>query len=184
MGAYEDNQTALFERLLKPYLERLYRLAFRLTHDKAEAEDLFQDVLTKLFGKLDELTELRDPGPWLNRVLYNHFIDNKRRYARRRLTTVEEGQLPAQSIETLADNAAETPDSEREFNIRSLQNALDQLSDEHRTVMMLHDAEGYKLQEIQKITGDPVGTIKQCARRRGRQIVPTIFSTWRECGFG
>jgi len=174
MGFYEDNQTALFERLLKPYMERLYRLAYRLTHDKAEAEDLFQDVLTKVFGRLDELAELRDPGPWLNRVLYNQFVDHRRRYARQRLRTVEEGQLPAQSIESLADKPGGAPDSEHLLNIRTLQTALDQLSDEHRTVVLLHDAEGYKLEEIHRITGDPVGTVKSRlhrARSRLREIL-------------
>ena len=101
MDAFEINQAALFERLLRPHMGRLYRFAYRLTHSKPEAEDLYQDVLTKVFARLDELAELRNPAPWLNRVLYHHFIDNQRRYARQRLLVVEEGQLPGQTVEAL-----------------------------------------------------------------------------------
>lgn len=170
MDAYEQNQAKLFERLLQPHMPRLFRFAFRLTHSRPEAEDLFQDVLTKLYPRLDELAALQDPGPWLNRVLYNQFIDNQRRYARRRLVDVDEGQLAGESIETLPDPR---PDAD-EGTFDALQSALSKLSDEHRTVVLLHDAEGYKLEEIQEITDTPLGTIKSRlhrARARLREIL-------------
>jgi DNA-directed RNA polymerase specialized sigma24 family protein len=44
MSSLEHNQRASFDNLLRPHLERLYRLAFRLAGAKPEAEDLFQDV--------------------------------------------------------------------------------------------------------------------------------------------
>lgn len=174
MSGSETNQSEIFERLLRPHMERLYRLAFRLTRNKSEAEDLFQDVLTKTFGQLDDLLNVRDAGPWLNRVLYNRFIDNKRRYARQRLVTVEEGSLPEQSIESLAGNSNPVRDVERLDNIIQLKSALDMLSDEHRTVVLLHEIEGYKFSEIQTLTGDPIGTLKSRlhrARARLRELL-------------
>jgi RNA polymerase sigma-70 factor (ECF subfamily) len=175
MDVFHQNQSEIFERLLRPHMERLYRLAYRLTHGRTEAEDLFQDVLTKVFARLDELAELRDPGPWLGRVLYNHFIDNRRRYARQRLVTVEEGLLPGQSIEALPGTLDPVRDAERRDDITRLKAALDALSDEHRTVIMLHDSEGYKLEEIQLITGDPIGTIKS-RLHRGRARLRELLS--------
>ncbi len=174
MDASEQNQSEVFERLLRPHMERLYRLAFRLTHDRSEAEDLFQDVLTKTFARLNDLLAIRDPGPWLNRVLYNHFIDNKRRYARQRLITIEEGLLPEKSVEAFAGDSSPLLDSERLETMMQLRTALAALSDEHRTVVLLHDAEGYKLSEIQSFTGDPIGTIKSRlhrARARLRELL-------------
>jgi RNA polymerase sigma-70 factor (ECF subfamily) len=99
MSSVDQNQRASFDTLLRPHLERLYRLAYRLAGSKAEAEDLFQDVLLKAFARLDDLLEVREPGSWLCRVMYNHFIDDRRRFARARLVSVEENQLPGQSIE-------------------------------------------------------------------------------------
>ena len=174
MSVFEQNQATLFERLLKPHMQGLYRLAFRLTHSKPEAEDLFQEVLTKVFARLDELAELRDPGPWLKRVLYNQFVDNQRRYSRRRLYSVDEAQLPGQSVEALPGNLDSSSDAKRLHDIRTLEAALNCLSDAHRTVVLLHDAEGYKLEEIHAITGDPVGTIKSRlhrARARLRELL-------------
>ncbi len=174
MDPSDNKQSAIFERLVRPHLPRLYRLAYRLTHDKPEAEDLFQDVLTKTFGRLDDLLAVREAGPWLSRVMYNHFIDNKRRFARQRLVTVEAAQLPEQSVENFSGDSNPARDVERLDNITQLGAALNALSDEHRTVILLHDAEGYKLSEIQSLTGDPVGTIKSRlhrARARLRELL-------------
>lgn len=165
---------ASFEQLLRPHMERLYRLAFRLAGNKAEAEDLFQDVLTKIYTRLDNLLDIDEPATWLSRVMYNHFIDNRRRYSRERLVVVEENQAPGQSIENLPGGNSPQHESEREDNINRLQAALDKLSVEHRQVVLLHDTEGYKLAEIQDLTGDPLGTIKSRlhrARARLRELL-------------
>jgi RNA polymerase sigma-70 factor (ECF subfamily) len=123
----------LFQRLVQPHFDRLYRLAFRLTGRKAEAEDLFQELLIKAYGKLDDLVAIDEPGSWLSRVMYNLFIE-----------------------------------------LNQLDLALKQLSDEHRLIVLLHDAEGYKLEEIHKLIGIPVGTVKSRlhrARARLREIL-------------
>ncbi len=165
MSSHEENQCASFDTLLRPHLERLYRLAFRLAGRKVEAEDLFQDVLLKAFARLDDLLEVREPGAWLCRVMYNHFIDNRRRFARARLVSVEEAQLPGQSLESLPGDQDPVRDAERLDNIMQLDRALATLSDEYRLAVLLHDVEGYKLSEIHEITGDPVGTIKSRLHR-------------------
>lgn len=165
MDSFEKNQAALFERLLKPQLPRMFRFAVRLTQSRTEAEDLFQDVLVKVYGRLEELADLRDAGPWLNRVLYNHFVDNKRRYARQRMAVVEESRLPQESIEELRGGQDTEGDSQRLEAREALRKALLSLSEEHRTVVLLHDVDGYKLAEIQKVTGEPLGTVKSRLHR-------------------
>ena len=174
MGPLDHSQRASFDALIKPHLDRLYRLSFRLAGNKAEAEDLFQDVLTKIFPRLDELIEIEEPGSWLCRVMYNHFIDNRRRYARQRLVSVSEDRLPGKSLEELPGNLDPVADAERLDNIMRLQRALSELSEDHRLVVLLHDSEGYKLTEIQGVTGTPVGTLKSRlhrARARLREIL-------------
>ena len=65
-------------------------------------------------------------------------------------------------------------DNERLERINELDNALAQLSDDHRVVVLLHDTEGYKLSEIEELTGIPIGTVKSRlhrARARLREIL-------------
>lgn len=158
-----------FDALLRPEIDRLYRLAYRLTNDVADAEDLVQDVLVKVYERRDELTSIDVLGPWLGRVLYNRFVDNHRRYARKRVRTVS---IDAAGPEGDSDGLAlPSPDAgpdvlaAREFDITALAAALDRLSLDHRSVLLMHDAEGYKLEEIQTITGSPLGTLKSRLHR-------------------
>ena len=146
----------------------------RLTGRKAEAEDLFQELLIKAFGKLDDLVAIEEPGSWLSRVMYNLFIDEQRRFARRRMHTIEEGFLPVGGIEGFAGTENPEQDQRRLEKLNQLDLALKQLSDEHRLIVLLHDTEGYKLEEIHKLIGVPVGTVKSRlhrARARLREIL-------------
>jgi RNA polymerase sigma-70 factor (ECF subfamily) len=164
----------LFDQLVRPYFDRLYRLAYRLTGNKPEAEDLFQELLIKAFGKLDELVDIEEPGSWLSRVMYNLFVDQHRRFARQRMHLVEEGRLSGDGLAGLPGSDNPVADNERIEQLEQLDAALQQLSEDHRLVVLLHDTEGYKLTEIQDLTGLPVGTVKSRlhrARARLRQIL-------------
>ena len=169
-----ENHKATFENIVRPHLDRLYRLAFRLAGQQAEAEDLFQELLVKAYGMLDDLVAIEEPGSWLSRVMYNLFIDERRRFARQRLHTVKEGFLPGDWLDGLSGDDDPVRDTERLDRLRQLDLALAKLSNEHRLIVLLHDTEGYKLEEIHKLTGIPVGTIKSRlhrARARLREIL-------------
>ena len=106
--------------------------------------------------------------------MYNLFIDEQRRFARRRMRLVEEAQFGEEGLESFAGTENPVADNERLEKIRHLDKALEQLSDEHRIVVLLHDTEGYKLKEIEELTGVPVGTVKSRlhrARARLREIL-------------
>jgi RNA polymerase sigma-70 factor (ECF subfamily) len=163
-----------FDKTVRPHFDRLYRLAWRLTGQKAEAEDLFQELLIKAYTKLDDLLLIDEPGSWLCRVMYNLFIDERRRFARRRLQTVEEGNMAGDGLAGLPGPDDTAIDHERLERLDKLDTALSQLSDEHRLVVLLHDTEGYKMAEIQELIGVPVGTVKSRlhrARARLREIL-------------
>jgi len=170
----DPHQSEVFERVVRPHFDRLFRLAWRLTGAKAEAEDLFQELLVKAFGMLDELVHVDEPGSWLSRVMYNLFVDQHRRFARQRMLLVDEGHLPGEGLADLAGEFDPVAEGERYEKFRRLDAALQELSEEHRVVVLLHDTEGYKLEEIRRMTGIPIGTIKSRlhrARARLREIL-------------
>jgi RNA polymerase sigma-70 factor (ECF subfamily) len=161
-----------FEALVKPHLDRLYRLAYRLTSNVADAEDLVQDVIVKLYARRDELTSIRDLAPWLGRVLYNHFIDDTRRYGRQPLRLVDASAAVDEEAATTPGPLASVLQAD---NTNRLTAALTKLSEEHRIVVLLHDSEGYKLSEIQELTGIPVGTVKS-RLHRGREHLRDLLA--------
>ena len=157
-----------FAGVIEPHLPRLYRLAYRLTGVRADAEDLLQDVLVKLYERRGELAQIEALDVWAGRVLYNRFVDQARKHARRRMESLAE-RVDLQP----STDPDETP-AAAGLDITALRAALDKLSAEHREVLLLHDAEEYKLIEIQQITGVAIGTLKSRlhrARARLREVL-------------
>lgn len=170
----ELDNNARFEQSVRPHFARLYRLAWRLTGNKDSSEDLFQEVMIKAFASLDKIESLDRPGPWLARVMYNLFVDQHRRFARQRMLLVEEGQLSGEGLAGFAGNDSPEQDSLQAEHTRRLEAALAQISEEHRIVVLLHDADGHKIKEIHELMGIPVGTVKSRlhrARAHLRQIL-------------
>jgi RNA polymerase sigma-70 factor (ECF subfamily) len=154
--------------LLRPELPKLYRLAYRLTGQVRDAEDLVQEVLIKAYDRRREITSFEALGAWLGRVMYNQFIDDTRRDARSRFRLVPlDDHLPAVEIAESLRSPRATPGEawEQDALQAALATALQALSLEHRTVVLMHDAEGYTLEEIQTITGIPIGTVKSRLHR-------------------
>ncbi len=160
---------ASFEQLIRPHLDRLYRLAFRLTGTVSDAEDLVQDVLVKLYARGSELDQIERLSPWLARVTYNQFVDNRRRYGGEYLQLVSVDATDSDERHAAPVLKSELPGPEDafdiDFDITRVQAAIDQLSESHRVAVILHDVEGYSLQEIESITETPIGTLKSRLHR-------------------
>jgi RNA polymerase sigma-70 factor (ECF subfamily) len=152
-------------RVVEPHFERLYGLAWRLCGQQAAAEDLFQELMIKACMRLEELELLEEPGSWLARVMYNLFVDQHRRFARQRLLLVEESRLPGDGLAAFAGGEQPDQAAEQDEQRAELESALAQLGEEHRIVLLLHDADGHKLKEIQELMGTPIGTVKSRLHR-------------------
>jgi len=166
-----------FEDLLRPQVDYLYRLAWRFTGSVADAEDLVQDVLVKLFPRTQELLEIERLRPWLARVLYRQYVDSVRRQARSpivRLVTGTDGEDdPLDALPSVKEGPEEH--AERSGLRRRILAALERLNPEQRAVVAMHDVEGYSLEELETILETPLGTLKSRlhrARQRLRALLP------------
>jgi len=163
-----SDSNASFEALIRPELQRLYRLAYRLSGTVGDAEDLVQTVLIKAYERRRELSSIDGLGAWLARVMYNAFVDDIRRHRRHRFAVVplEDAVRQPDDAAALASPALQPSQAQERDTLRiTLRNALAELSIEHRTVVLMHDSEGYTLEEIQRITGIPIGTLKSRLHR-------------------
>ncbi|RMG52760.1 MAG: RNA polymerase sigma factor [Gammaproteobacteria bacterium] len=171
-----------FERMLRPHLQAMYRLAWRLLRNRADAEDLVQEVVMRLCDRRDELVAVESLRPWLMRVLYNRFVDEQRR--RGRQVPLFEGQPDEEVLDQVAD---EGPDPQallqRMQDTEALQAALDALPEIHRQVLILHDVEGYTLKEVAGITDAPVGTLKSRLNRARSALKQKLSETMEPFAF-
>lgn len=162
---------AEFDRLLRPLIPVFYRHAFRWTAARDRAEDLVQDLLVRLYPRLDELAALDRVQPWALRVMYRIFVDQHRRATNSPVRPMDEAPStgdgePADPGEVFADESQDPPALvEREFAARRIEAAWTQLGEDHRVVVAMHDIEGYGLEELSELLDTPVGTLKSRLHR-------------------
>jgi RNA polymerase sigma-70 factor (ECF subfamily) len=152
-----------FRRLYQRHTPRLFQLALRLVGgNTAEAEDVVQDTWIKAAEKLDTFRWEAAFGTWLGAIGINLARETARRRGRRR--------------EVEWADAAEPPAAEPRQHLEpvDLERAIAALPEGYRTVLILHDIEGYTHEEIAAQLGVAAGTTKSqlfWARRAVRALL-------------
>jgi RNA polymerase sigma factor (sigma-70 family) len=154
-----------WDDVVRDHSARVYRLAYRLTGNRHDAEDLTQEVFVRVFRSLSNYTPGTFEG-WLHRITTNLFLDGARRKQRIR-------------FEGLADDAADrlqgrepTPAQvydDQNFDA-DVQNALDALAPEYRAAVVLCDIEGLSYEEIAATLGVKLGTVRSRIHRGRAQL--------------
>ena len=154
-----ESESDRFAALIKQHYQALYAAAYRLTRSTVDAEDLVQEVCVRAYPRFGEVELLEHPRGWLLRVLYRLFIDSQRRYERKHVRAIEDDE------EFVGNEPGPAEEVDRALDRWRVENAWRYLSNEQRTLLALHDVEGYTLHEIQSLTGLKEGTIKSRLHR-------------------
>ena len=156
-----------FEALVRPHLDALFRLAYRLTGNRTNAEDLVQDVLVKIYPRYNEMARIGNLGGWLTRVTYNQFIDDKRSASRSPIYLAIDNTIDeSDGIEyIMTEDNTPAQNHERLRQQQRINEAMMKMDDDQRTILLLHDVEGYTFAELGEILGCPVGTLKSRLHR-------------------
>jgi RNA polymerase sigma-70 factor (ECF subfamily) len=169
-----DNDVERFEALVREHQRAIYRVAHRLCGNPTEAEDLIQETLIEAFESFPRFREGTNFDRWVFRIMRNTFIDSVRRRPKARLESLESGLLDKSGELMLrevvdADSAPDTEIMARTLD-EPVQNALDALPPEFKIVVILADIEGLSYEEVSRIAGCPVGTVRS-RLHRGRAIL-------------
>jgi RNA polymerase sigma-70 factor (ECF subfamily) len=163
---------AAFNELVRLYEDRIFRLVLRMIGDRAEAEDLAQEVFVTVFKSIDTFRGDSKLSTWMYRVATNH-CRNRIKYlgrrARHRRQPYEDdgprGDHSGGGLGTSAHIPGPEAVVEGRQTERLVQAALLSLSEEHRALVVLRDVEGLSYEEIQRITALPEGTVKSKLHR-------------------
>jgi RNA polymerase sigma-70 factor (ECF subfamily) len=154
-----------WDEVVREHADRVYRLAYRLTGNRADAEDLTQETFVRVFRSLAEYQPGTFEG-WLHRITTNLFLDLVRRRQRIRFDA-----LPDDVGDRLASREA---GPEQAYDLNNLdpeiQAALDALPPDFRVAVVLCDLEQLSYEEIAATLGIKVGTVRSRIHR-GRVLL-------------
>ncbi len=161
----EPWQPPSWEEVVEQHSARVYRLAYRLTGNKPDAEDLTQEVFVRVFRSLSTYTPGTFEG-WLHRITTNLFLDQARRKQRIRFDALgddADNRLPSR----LPTPDLEVTDPMFDDDVEA---ALAALPPDFRAAVVLCDVEGLSYEEIATVLGLKLGTVRSRIHR-GRGLL-------------
>lgn len=190
-----DERRRLFQQEVSRLADRLYGTALRLTRNPHDAEDVVAEAVGRAWTRLDELRDTRQFEGWLFRILNNTFVDAWRRRKSR------------QDRETSLDAPESEPCGAADFSLfqqlhqpfllwwgtpeeqvldsllrEDIQDALDELPDEFRVVMILVEVQGYSYREASELLDVPLGTVRSRLSRARGLLQKSLWQQARDAG--
>ncbi len=166
-NAPSANQDARFNEFVVPELDVLYRVAYSITRNKADAEDLVQDTLLRSYRAIDRF-DGRYPRAWLLTIMRNAQVNRVRR---KRPDLMHD---PDETMARMADESAEAADAETQLMDKEfeapIEAAMAALPEKFRSVVDLVDLNELSYQEAADALGIPVGTVMSRLHRARRNI--------------
>ena len=164
------DDTPSWEEVARDHGQFLYTVAYRLTGNRDDAQDLVQDVLVRVQRGLAGY----EPGSlrgWLSRITTNAFLDGVRRKKRRPADSLPDNPdlvLPSAPAADQSLAASALPDH--------IQDAIRRLPEDYRAAVVLSDVVGLPYQEIADGLGVPVGTVRSRIHRGRAQLRAALES--------
>lgn len=165
---FQHGDDRAFDRLVETCSPRVYNLAYRLVGNADDAQDLAQEAFVRVYHALPKFKWESAFSTWLYRIVSNACYDELKRRRRRPSTMTDitpegyDGESPA---ELLTDGAtAADPVLQRERQ-QAVQQAITQLPEPFRLVLVLYDLRGLSYQEIADVLQQNMGTVKSRLNR-------------------
>jgi len=167
----QEGDLKAFEELVARHRDKVYARAFSMMRNEDEALDLSQDAWVKGWQRLAQFQGSSSFVTWMTRIVINLCLDQLRKHKRQRAESIEMLEEEAGGVERKMPVVTSDPleGLERAELRQRIDRAMGQLSNEHRTVLILHEFEELEYKEIAKKMSCSIGTVMSrlfYARRR------------------
>jgi len=156
--AAKSGDMEAFAEILSHYQGWIYNMTYQIVRNSDDAMDLTQEVFIKAWKSLPGLNPRQGFSSWLRRVAVNSSIDLLRRRKRWNETGLDDPGMEAVAALTVPQAPAPEQLSHAELGAR-IQSAIDQLTPDHRTVILLKEVEGMTYEEIAQAMESSIGTV-------------------------
>jgi RNA polymerase sigma-70 factor (ECF subfamily) len=152
-----------FDQLVERYQPKIYGLTYNMTSNREDAEDLTQEIFVKAFQALPRFKGKSSFYTWLYRIAVNKTINYRKKRNRKRAMSLDQFDNEIK-LDDIYHDLTSKGSPLRNLSLSELQKklneALQNLSEKHRTVVVLHDMQGVPHEDIAKMVGASVGTIR------------------------
>jgi RNA polymerase sigma-70 factor (ECF subfamily) len=157
----KEGDMVAFEELVFRHRDKIYARAFSMMRNEDEALDLSQEAWVKSWQRLKQFQGDSSFATWMTRIVINLCLDEIRRQKRKRAESIEKLDEELGGVERQMPVVAQNPTAgmERSELRRRIDEAMQKLSDSHRTVLILHEFEELEYKQIAIVMGCSIGTV-------------------------
>jgi RNA polymerase sigma-70 factor (ECF subfamily) len=165
-----EGRTAAFGELVRRHQDRLFNTVFRLVGNAEDALDVVQEAFLHAYQSLAGFKGDSLFFTWIYRIAINTAISLKRK--QRSIISIDAGAEQGGGIDPLDSSEFSQPEHALEMaeEEKLLQDALNRLSPEHRTVLIMKDIEGQKYEVMAEVLEVPIGTIRSRLHRARMEL--------------
>ncbi|MBO9598919.1 MAG: RNA polymerase sigma factor SigW [Cohnella sp.] len=161
-----------FAEIVDLYKDKLYHLAYRMTSNRQEAEDVVQETFLRVYKNLDRYDENQKFSTWIYRIATNLCIDRLRK--RRAVYSLDAESTDHDGLDgySMMPSDERTPESELILTEtqKIIRGAIETLPVKYKSIMILRYLQDLSLQEISDVLDMPVTTVKTRVHR-GREFL-------------
>ena len=159
--------SAAFGQLVQKYQDRLYNTVAHVVGNAEDARDIVQDAFVQAFVKLETFQRSSAFYTWLYRIALNNAASHHRR---RRATASLDQARQSGGIEPIDHSDAPGDRADRRETCQQVRRALNELTEEHRAILVLREIDGCCYETIAEILDLPVGTVRSRLHRARLQL--------------
>ncbi len=165
----QSGDVAAFEALVSEYQKKIFSIAYRMLQNQEDAADLTQEILVKVFKNLNRFKGDSKFSTWIYRVATNACLDELKKSHRKYTAYSLDKELETEDGSLLTEVRDERPTpeavAEKKAVQKAVQAAIGKLNEDHRSVIVLRDLQGFSYEEIAKVLQCSVGTVKSRINR-------------------
>lgn len=177
----KEGDAQAFDALVTQYQSKVINMCYGMLSHQDDAYDAAQEVFLRVYKHIGSFREMSSLSTWIYKITVNTCNDMLRK--RRRTVTVSlslEDDENSNGMPEIADNTPLPEEQiQRRETVAAVREAIAQLKDEYRQMILLCDIEGQSYEEAAQISGCPVGTVKS-RLNRARKALRKILSEKRE----
>ena len=161
----KDGDRRAFKMLVERYQKRAFGIAYGMLRNRDDAMDASQEAFVRVYRNLDSFKGDSSFYTWFYRIVVNVCIDHCRKHGKVRKLEYDETYRRRDEAEVGRNVSGNTRDMRPDVSLAqsevgdAIKGALEKLSDNHRTIIVLREIEGMSYEEIAEATGCHIGTV-------------------------